>query len=114
MIHITEGVANTIYLSLKERQKDFGVPESYIIRFYNMQDTEVIEIEADVVAENSRVTQILISEEQNTLNSAQYEYKVFGIFGEDEVLFERGSARVSGNTYTDAPTLQPTITVNYE
>ena len=114
MLHITQGISNTIYLSLKERHKDYGVPDSYVIRFYNLQDTEIIEIEANVVAENSRVTEILISQEQNTLNSAQYEYRVFGIFGEDEVLFERGSARVSGNEYTSPPTLQPTINVNYE
>lgn len=114
MIHLKRGVQNFIHLSLKERQKDFGVPSDYIIEFRNMQGTDVITITANVVTENSRTTLIQIDAVATTFNAANYEYLAFGVVGGENVLFERGTAQVEGNNYQDSPTVNAVIDVNYE
>lgn len=114
MIHLTQNTTNTIYLSLKERQKDFGIPSGYVLRFENLQDTEVITLNATVVAENDRVTQITIDTATTSFNSAQYRYLAYGIINGENVLFEEGLCVVEGNTYQSENTITPVITVNYE
>lgn len=114
MIHLTKDTTNTVYLSLKERQKDFGIPSGYVLEFRNLQDTEVITINAVVVAENDRVTQITIDTAETTFNSAQYRYLAYGIIDGENVLFEQGVCVVAGASYQSENDITPVITVNYD
>jgi microcystin-dependent protein len=114
MIHLTQNAVNIVYLSLKERHKDFGIPSGYVLRFENLQDSEVITFTATVVAENDRVTVVSINTTTTPFNSAQYRYLAYGIVNDQSVLFEEGVCVVAGNTYQSENIITPIITVNYE
>lgn len=115
MIYITRGEVNTITLSLPQRHAIYGTPASYVIRFRNLQDTEVIEVVPTVVGENTRATTVTIDAEAVNFKPADYEYIVYGVYaGGVERLFQRGIARIDTNNYTTSPILEANITVRYE
>jgi hypothetical protein len=112
MVHLKNTEPSIIYLSLNERVKDFGTPTEYILHFRNLQDTEVLTPSISVLAENERVTKIEV--DSTILNPAEYEYLALGVINGENVLFERGLAKVEGNEYFDTPVIEPQINVNYE
>ena len=121
MIHLLKETADQkIYVSLAERWKDFGQPLYYKVLVKGIQSTDEYEFTANVTGENERFTEITVSTaedgELDGIAAAEYEYLIYGTnnLSLQGTLFERGLLKVMGGTYTDAPTLEPVIIVNYE